>query len=284
MNGMSRNFYEDLEKKKVLIANHRGTFGGSIIENTIDSFNLAVEAGADIVEFDIIRSKDGKYYVYHDTEEKRTLGFANNIHAFTSEEIESMTYVNRYGFKTSRKIDTLEEVLDALKGRCYFNLDRCAKYGFPYLKRALDIIAKKDMFGQLLLKTSPTEELLSGIENYGVPMMYMPIVSTEEKVERTLARKINTVALELLFKTDEDPLVSPANLKKWKESGINLWVNTICIDERYVMSGGHNDNVALCGDKQGGWGNLVDRGFNILQTDWPYFRNAYLKEKVGGER
>ena len=109
----------------------------------------------------------------------------------------------------------------------------------------------------------------------------MPIVSTVEQVEKTLAKNINTVALELLFKTDEDELVSPSNLKKWKERGINLWVNTICIDEKYVMSGGHNDNVALCGDKEKGWGNLVDRGFNIIQTDWPYFLNLYLNKKLG---
>lgn len=281
MNELSRDFYKSLEQKKVLIANHRGTFGGSVIENTTDAFGLSIEAGADIIEFDIVRSKDGKYFVYHDTEEIRTLGFANNLHAFTAEEIEQMTYVNRYGFKTSRKIDSLETVLDFLKGRCFFNLDRCAKYGFPYLKGALDIIGKKGMFEQLLLKTAPTDELLCGIESYNVPVMYMPIVSTTEQIEKTLAKNINTVAIEFLFKTDEDELVSPVNLKKWKDMGINLWANTICIDERYIMSAGHNDNVALCGDKEKGWGNLVDRGFNIIQTDWPYFLNNYLKNKVG---
>ena len=281
MNEFSRGFYDLLNKRKVLIANHRGTFGGSIIENTTDAFGLALQAGTDIMEFDIIRSKDGKYFVYHDTEESRTLGFLNNIHAFTAEEIEKMTYVNRYGFKTSRKIDTLEEALDYLKGKCYFNLDRCAKYGYPYLKGALDVIAKKDMFEQLLLKTMPNDELLNGIESYGVPMMYMPIVSSVEQVEKVLAKKINTVALEILFKTDDDEIVKPSNLQKWKESGLNLWVNTICIDEKYVMSGGHDDNVALCGDEQKGWGDLIDKGFNILQTDWPYYLNKYLDKKLG---
>lgn len=279
---LSGNLRAALRKKKVLIANHRGTFGGGIIENTIDAFNLALAAGADIVELDIVRSKDGVYYVYHDTEEMRTLGFADNVHAFTAGEIDAMTYVNRYGFKTSVHIDRFESVLHALKGRCFINLDRCAKYGFSYLEDALNIIKRQDMFEQLLVKTVANDALLAGIEKYAVPFMYMPIAYNVRDVENVLARKnINTVALELLFDSDAHPLVSAQNVCAWRERGLALWANTIVIDDKYVMSGGHTDTVALTQDKQAGWGALIDKGFTILQTDWPYFLREYLKKKLG---
>lgn len=275
------NLKSALREKKVLIANHRGTFGGSIIENTLDAFRLAIKAGADVVELDIVRSTDGVYYVYHDTEEARTLGFANNLHKFRSDEIDGMRYVNRYGFRTSRKIDRFSDVLRALKGECFINLDRCAKYGFAYLKGALDEIAVLGMFDQVLVKTVPTEELLCGIAEYGAPVMYMPIVNRREQIERVLAQKLNTVALELLFASDGDALVSDEALAFYRAEDLALWANVICIDEQYVMAGGHTDNLALTESEQAGWGALIDRGFTILQTDWPYFLRQYLNRKVG---
>jgi glycerophosphoryl diester phosphodiesterase len=46
-----------------------------------------------------------------------------------------------------------------------------------------------------------------------------------------------------------------------------------------VISAGHNDDVALFGDTDNGWGWLVDKGFDIIQTDWVLQLITYLKEK-----
>lgn len=273
-------FRKLIEEKKVLIVSHRGVFGGSIIENTLDSLQLAIEAGADILEFDIIKSKDGVYYVYHDTEELRTLGFFNNIHNFTSAEIEDFRYRNRYGFKTSRKIDRFEEVLKVLKNKVFINLDRCYRGDFEYFRGALELIDKYEMFDQVLVKTVVKEETLKNIEKYFPNILYIPIVNRVEQVELCEKYKINIVALELLFKSDDDEIISDDNLRKWKQKGYELWANAICIDERYIMSAGHNDNLALTVDKDLGWGWLVDKGFTIIQTDWPFFLKKYFKGKI----
>lgn len=273
-------FRKKIEEKKVLIASHRGVSGGCIIENTLDSFNLAIEAGADILEFDIIRSKDGIYFVYHDKEESRTLGFLNNIHSFTAAEIEKFEYLNRYGFKTSRKMDRFEEVLKALKGKVLINLDRCCHGGFDYLRGALEIIGRFDMFDQVLVKTVVKEEILKDIEKYYPQILYMPIVNRVEQVELCEKYDINIFALELLFENEDAEIISDDNIRKWKQKGYELWANAICIDERYIMSAGHNDNVALTEDKDIGWGWLVDKGFTIIQTDWPFFLNKYLMRKI----
>lgn len=49
---MNSKFYKALEEKKFLIAAHRGTFGGSIIDNTEFSAKIAMLSGADIIELD----------------------------------------------------------------------------------------------------------------------------------------------------------------------------------------------------------------------------------------
>lgn len=41
------------EKKKVLIAAHRGTCGGNIIQNTALAYECALAHGADMIEIDV---------------------------------------------------------------------------------------------------------------------------------------------------------------------------------------------------------------------------------------
>ena len=44
---------------------HRGA-SGHITENSIESFNMAIEMGADIIEMDIRQCKTGELVIYHD--------------------------------------------------------------------------------------------------------------------------------------------------------------------------------------------------------------------------
>ena len=43
---------------------HRGA-SGHLLENSLESFNLAIEMGADIIEMDIRQCKTGELVVYH---------------------------------------------------------------------------------------------------------------------------------------------------------------------------------------------------------------------------
>lgn len=282
-NSISKNFYDLLNKKKVLIASHRGVFGGSIIENTLGAFLLAYESGADIVELDICASNDKQYYVYHDSEELRTLGFSNNLHQFNSKEIESMVYLNRYGLKTSQRIKTFKEVLLALKGKGLINLDRAYYKNFNYMKDALDIVSSCGMLDQVIIKSPVKEEWIKGLQEYEYPVMYMPIVSNLDEVKLVQQYDLNIVALEILFKEDTNSIIDAHQIAKWKELNYALWVNSISIDEKYKLCGDHHDNHALLNNKDEAWGYLVDMGFNIIQTDWPYHLCDYLNKKLGGD-
>ena len=62
-----------MEKQKILIASHRGRFGGNIVENTLSAFEAAVSCGADIVETDIRRTADGEMVLFHDPSPLRLL-------------------------------------------------------------------------------------------------------------------------------------------------------------------------------------------------------------------
>ena len=66
---------EEKNKNKVLVASHRGTNGGSIVQNTILAYKNALMHGADIIEMDVIRSTDGVFYALHDGVEKQVFQF-----------------------------------------------------------------------------------------------------------------------------------------------------------------------------------------------------------------
>ena len=52
--------------RQVQIACHRGKFSSSVMENTALAFQAAVGQGADMVEMDLARTKDGRIVGHHD--------------------------------------------------------------------------------------------------------------------------------------------------------------------------------------------------------------------------
>ena len=58
--------------------------------NTLEAFQLALDQGADIIELDIWRSKDGTWVVIHDRNLSRITGVNKDITKLTFEEIQSL--------------------------------------------------------------------------------------------------------------------------------------------------------------------------------------------------
>ena len=64
---------QKIAEKKHLIAVHRGTWHGNIIQNTIPAYQISLKMGADMVEADIVSSKDGVLFSFHDHHEPDVL-------------------------------------------------------------------------------------------------------------------------------------------------------------------------------------------------------------------
>jgi glycerophosphoryl diester phosphodiesterase len=89
---------------------HRGA-KGYVAENTLESFQKAIDLNVDGIELDVQFSSDGKAVIIHDETIDRTTtgtGFVNN---FTSSELKKWN------------IPTLEEVLDLVDKRCFVNVE-----------------------------------------------------------------------------------------------------------------------------------------------------------------
>lgn len=80
-------------------------------ENTIRSFERAIEMKADMVEFDVRQSLDGRLVVIHDAKVDRTTGGRGMVSEKTLSELKGLDAGK------GERIPTFEEALDACSGR-----------------------------------------------------------------------------------------------------------------------------------------------------------------------
>ena len=92
---------------------------------------------------------------------------------------------------------------------------------------------------------------------------------------------INIVGVEAIAKTADSEMIDPENLKWIREQGLYIWVNSINLGRGHELSGTYNDDVALSEGPDAAWGVLMDRGYNVIQTDWPSLLASYRDEKFG---
>jgi glycerophosphoryl diester phosphodiesterase len=99
--------------KNPLVWAHRGA-SGSAPENTLAAFKMAAEMGADGVELDIQKTRDGVIVVCHDEKVDRTSNGSGWIKDFSFDEIRKLDFCNGNQEYEGIRIPTMEEVLDLL--------------------------------------------------------------------------------------------------------------------------------------------------------------------------
>lgn len=102
---------------KVLVIGHRGAMGYAP-ENTMASFELGLEQGADLIELDVHLSADGELVVMHDSQVSRTTDGCGYIKDMTLAEIKELDAGVHFDerFRGAR-VPTLDEVLSWAKER-----------------------------------------------------------------------------------------------------------------------------------------------------------------------
>ncbi len=277
---MNNPFLELNKKRGVLLAAHRGYYGGNIPFNSQASFQIALNHDADVVELDIERSEDGKLFVLHPGTERHIIRLNDSIRKYPSDFVARFRLSNDDGGETSHPILRLEEALDFLKGKCIINLDKFWLYPESIAK----VVRERNMQDQVLLKISLNEKQIKETEIYAPDMPLMPMVWTEDPcLEMMKNYKVRYVGSECLFTSDTDPIASPEYIEKMHAAGYTVWGNAIMYNFRKELAGGHSDDNSLLKDPAEGWGWLADRGFDVIQTDWLMQCDTYLKN-IGKRR
>lgn len=151
------NLNRQLEEKQVLIAVHRGTWGGNVIQNTIQAYRIALDMGGDIFECDAALSADGVFCAFHDGTEPINLGREENLTTLPSQEIDKLVCINSAYGPSGVHVEKLEDVLQAFTHGELFNIDRA----WEHLPQLDALLARyPHVLGQALVKTPVREEYL----------------------------------------------------------------------------------------------------------------------------
>lgn len=300
-NPINDRFRAVMEEKRVMILAHRGVAGGNILDNTLESFDLAIRQGADMMEIDVCASTDGDLFVLHDGMEPILVLQEKRLTEMSTAEIRQLRYTNKNMCNIDHGVNTFDEVLEHLKGRTLINLDRC----WVCWDKVIPIVERHGMADQILFKSPPDKRYIDFMAAQKRPYMYMPVIWYPEEIEYAKASGLNMVAVEIIGYREDATVMQPAFLEtmhnqgvsrlvaaltlgnpiyneakliaRWKASGSRL-VNAL-VDGNILIAGGHDDDTSILGNPDDGWGWLVERGFNMLMTDWTLPMDIYLKTK-----
>lgn len=260
----------------VQVVAHRGAAGSNIPCNTIPAFDIALKGGASILEMDLFKSTDGKIFIFHTGKESYQLNKNIDLTKLDSEEIKKLRLINVDFNPTQWGINSFDDVLEHFKGRCILNLDRIG----DCIPDVIKVVERHNMKDQVLLKHAPIPSVLKIIEDVAHDYMFMPIYMEEDNASEIIEKmNINYIGAELVFKTEESPVIQPEYIESMKKRGKTLWGNAVLYNYKIPLSAGHTDDVSMIDDPDKGWGWLVDHGFDIIQTDWTYQCCKYLKDR-----
>lgn len=132
---------------------HRGD-AENAPENTMPAFEMAVAAGADIIELDVRQTKDGVYVIMHDENLNRTTNVKRNVGEVDYAYIKKLDAGSSFDRSfDGTKIPTLEEVLQfAIEEDVFLNIElKPAETDQNYVQGIVDLLHEYDFTRQCVV-------------------------------------------------------------------------------------------------------------------------------------
>jgi glycerophosphoryl diester phosphodiesterase len=272
-----QNFTTPLPKtgahNQIMVAAHRGDWRNAP-ENSLLAFRYAAAMGADIVELDLKKTKDGEIIIMHDETIDRTTNGKGKPLDYTLDELKKFRLKNGLGRVTNNTIPTLREVMLALKGKTLVNLDK----SYDYFNEAYAIVKETGTLQQAIFKAEATcTELTQRYPGIIDSIIYMPVVNLDRPFAKetitAYLQQMKPYAFELIFQHDTSEVLSNNSFIRSKSK---IWVNSLWAS----LNAGHDDDKAVEeGNTEDSWDWLIAHGAVIIQTDRPALLLKYLRSK-----
>ncbi|WP_327237469.1 glycerophosphodiester phosphodiesterase family protein [Streptomyces sp. NBC_01317] len=245
----------------VMVVAHRGYWRGAP-ENSLRAVDLAVGKGAEVVEIDVQRTRDGQLVLMHDDTVNRTTDGTGRVADLTLDQVKALRLRAGLGGAqaalTDDRVPTLAEALAAVKGRAMVNLDKA----WAFRDQEYDLLAGLGMLDHAIFKSSaPVPEVRAFLDK-DPRILYSHVVddANASSVGAFTGRKPQSY--ELIFDRLTDPQIQPAATAKAEALG-RVWINTMW----YGLAAGYTDEASLI-DPARGWAPVIDRhGASMIQTD-----------------
>ena len=271
------DFFQALQEKQHLLTPvaHRGLWN-SAPENSLPAIQNCIDQNVYLIELDMRLTKDGHIILMHDTTVDRTTNGSGEIDQLTLNEIKELSLKELNGgpnAKTSQeKVPTLLEALPMIKGKAMINADKA----WDLRHELYELVEQHNLFDHFMLKSDKSvEQLTAFFDAKPRNMSYMHKLSDKNLHQLDLLLDaISPTAIELLFYTEDDEVVSDSVIDKLKNK-TNLWGNALDFAENAHRS----DSLSLLNPDKG-WGWFIDRGIGLIQTNYPLQFMDYAEKKM----
>lgn len=276
----------------VMIAAHRA---GSMqagktlyAENSLAAVEGSIAIGAEIVEVDVRRAKDGEFVIMHDSWLDRTTTCKGEVVNYTLAELKKCRLViEGTGAVTNETVSTLREMLLTTRDRILINLDNKLEVtdlpGMVAEARDLgmadQVIVKENLWNRQRIDAAS-----AALARAGGGFQFMPILADDAVHDAAFADEVDKAfaprAIELInwrngaetLTASGGPLFSNHMRAEAARGDWHLWADTYAIVHKPggFLAGGRGDELAVAaGLPREAWGFWVDRGATIIQTDEP---------------
>jgi glycerophosphoryl diester phosphodiesterase len=151
---------------------HRGA-SAHAPENTLAAFQLALEHGADAIEFDVKLTKDGQVVAHHDNTLERTTDGKGRLRDFSLAELKKLD-AGAWFSETYRgeRIPTLAEIFETVGDRLFMNIE-LTNYAAPFDKlvdKVAELVERYHMHERILYSSFLPHNLVrAGALTPGLP-------------------------------------------------------------------------------------------------------------------
>lgn len=280
----------------VFVVAHRGCHNaaprqglGEAPENSQLALERCVTLGVDMMELDVRRSRDGVLVIMHDATVDRTTDGSGQVANFTLAQLKGLHLRQNFGASmaptvTAETVPTLDEMLDAARGRILLNLDLKADVA----EEAASAVRARGMMDHVLMKEAAPGGIapLADQPRYR-DAAFMPVVGpwsagpAAATLPATVATQLSAthrpVGVELVFLSQAQfdqvqPLIAARRVRLWVNTLTSVGVVSV------VEQGGDIDALRTDGAR---WGAMIRAGIDTIQTDEPGPLLDYLdREKI----
>lgn len=260
--------------RRILVASHRADWQLAP-ENSLAALENAIRFGADIAETDVRLSKDGRLVVIHDPCIDRKTWGSGAISDLTLDEIKRHPLRDALGETTAERIPALEEYMSAAKGRILLYIDKAGQSDGALIPQILATARECGTLGETLFVLDwPYAKARRVFGDDLDKVLYCPVVDDripdlEAYVDDWLC-KSRPFAFQLRFASLDTKTF--ALLPKILSSGARAFVAATWRNH----TAGHDDRASILSGPEEGWGWLIDRGFTVVETNFPRELIKYL--------
>jgi glycerophosphoryl diester phosphodiesterase len=280
--GQLRNLREPQADEHIFVAAHRADWIYAP-ENSLQGLRNAIFFGADLIETDVRRTRDGHYIMMHDATVDRTTNGSGTIANMTLDEIRQLRLKTNWGQSTPFTVPTLDDFINEAKGHAYLYLDK-AGIDLPgnsegtTVRELLDILRRHDALQEAVFVLNWPYEKARRIFGTALDsVVYCPVI--EDRIPNltdyveTFLRELHPAAFQ--FRMESLDTESYRLLPHVLASGSRAFVASTW--PRHTA--GHDDEASIFRSPAEGWGWLVGQGFTIIETNYPKDLIQFLRNR-----